>query len=225
VEPSSLRRLSTLVLFERFAVNEFFCRRQPGIVESEPKGPLDRALNWLTKEVISALTGKLGSVEQRKVNMHMHIPKSWPRVLIPRNSQRNEEYEKKLRDAIRQAIGERVKDMVKILVLATESGSQGRDYGGTLLDSVTSLVSRIIEIILKLSDEPMYQADLMGQTTMVQADDHHKINFYKAHGFKSVADVVLGNQNPRWHDVPVTIKIVSSPKSYCLLLTKSYVQR
>ncbi|KAF8812269.1 hypothetical protein BYT27DRAFT_7159461 [Phlegmacium glaucopus] len=151
-----------------------FIIAQPGVVESEPKGPLDRAFSWLTKEITSALTGKLGSAEQRK---------------------RNEEYEKKLGDAIRQAIGERVKDMVKIMVLATEPQSQGRNYDGTLLNSVTSL------------------ADLMGQTTMVQSNDLHKTEFYKVHHFKSVADVVLGDQNPRWHDMPVTIKIVSSSKN------------
>ena len=48
---------------------------------------------------------------------------------------------------------------------------------------------------------------------MVQSSDLHKTEFYKAHGFKSVADVVLGDQNPKWHDVPVNIEIVSRPKS------------
>lgn len=35
------------------------CYRQPGTVESTPKGPLDRVVGWLTKEITSALTGKL----------------------------------------------------------------------------------------------------------------------------------------------------------------------
>lgn len=55
---------------------------------------------------------------------------------------------------------------------------------------------------------------------MVQSTDLHNTEFYKAHGFKSVADVVLGDQNPAWHDVPVTIEIASEPKNdYCISLT------
>lgn len=129
------------------------------------------------------------------------------------NSQRNEEYEKKLQNAIHQAIGDRVKDMIKVMVLANESQSQGQHYDGILLDSVTSLVRRVIVIEKKSLDEPMNQADVMGQTTLVQSSDLHKTEFYKAHGFKDVADVVLGDQNPRWHSAPVIIKIVSRPKS------------
>ena len=107
--------------------------------------------------------------------------------------------------------------MVKVLVLATESKSQGQNYSGALLDSVTSLVSRYWKHIE--SSQRSQQADLMGQTTLVQSSDPHETEFYKAHGFKSVADVVLGDQNPRWHDVPVTIKIVSRPKSnFCVSL-------
>lgn len=64
-----------------------------------------------------------------------------------------------------------------------------------------------------------HQADLMGQATMVQCSDLYKSEFYSAHGFKSVADVVLGDQNPRWHNVPVTVKIVSRPQShFCMSL-------
>lgn len=71
------------------------------------------------------------------------------------NCQRNEEYEKKLRDAIHQVIGERVKDMIKVLALATEFESRRWRYDGTLLDSVTSLVSSAIGSILKSSAELM----------------------------------------------------------------------
>lgn len=41
------------------------------------------------------------------------------------------------------------------VVPATESESQRQDYSGALSDSVTSLVSRDIGNILKLSDEPI----------------------------------------------------------------------
>jgi len=146
-----------------------FIVAQPGVVESEPKGPIDRVITWLTNEITSVLIGKLGHAEQRK---------------------RNKEYETKLQDAIHKTIGARVKDMVKVIVLETESESQGKNYSGALLDSVTSL------------------ADLMGQATMVQCSDLQKSEFYNAHGFKSVANVVLGDENPKWHDVPVTIKIM-----------------
>lgn len=62
----------------------------------------------------------------------------------------------------------------------------------------------------------------MGQTTMVQSSDLHKTEFYKVHGFKSVADVVLGDQNPTWHDVPVTIKIVSKSKTHFHLINPTF---
>ncbi|KAF8165512.1 hypothetical protein B0H34DRAFT_242067 [Crassisporium funariophilum] len=103
---------------------------------------------------------------------------------------RHQEIEQKTRDAVRRAIGDRVKDMLKIMILATEPASQGHGYGGALLDGVTSL------------------ADVLGQPSMLYSSNIKNTEFYKSHGFAVVAEVVLGDKNPKWHEAPVIIRIM-----------------
>ncbi|KAJ3518078.1 hypothetical protein NLJ89_g94 [Agrocybe chaxingu] len=141
----------------------------PPSVVSEPTGPLDRTSTVIIRILTSILQRKIVSSEQRK---------------------RNQELEDKTKKAIENSLGDRVKDMVTIMILATDPDSRGRGYGGSLLDSVTSL------------------ADVMGQTSWLTSSNVANTEFYRIHGFKTIADIVLGDDNPEWHEQPVVVKLM-----------------
>ncbi|CAA7260022.1 unnamed protein product [Cyclocybe aegerita] len=101
-----------------------------------------------------------------------------------------QELEDKTKKAIENSLGDRVKDMVTIMILATDPESRGRGYGGSLLDAVTCL------------------ADVMGQSSWLTSSNVANTEFYRIHGFKPVADVVLGDDNPKWHERPVVVKLM-----------------
>lgn len=54
--------------------------------------------------------------------------------------QRTEEAQGKVHEAVSKSLGGRVDQMLYLDTLATEPASQGRGYGGALLDAITTLV-------------------------------------------------------------------------------------
>jgi len=103
---------------------------------------------------------------------------------------RNKEVEEKSKEVVNRVLGNRTKDMLNVILLATEPASQGYGYGGSLLDAVTSL------------------ADITGQASWLTSTNVRNTQFYNSHGFETVGEVVLGDQNPTWRRAPVLVKIM-----------------
>ena len=84
---------------------------------------------------------------------------------------------------------------------------QRQDYSGALLCSITSLVSRDIGSILKLSDEPTDQFNRPNDNSAIQWPSQNR-------DLQSAPDSrVLPTWSKCHHEMPVTIEIVSGAKS------------
>ncbi|KIM46362.1 hypothetical protein M413DRAFT_441454 [Hebeloma cylindrosporum] len=112
------------------------------------------------------------------------------RIGTAEQRKRNQEVEQKTQKALDMVLGDRVKDMLTIMILATEPSSQKRGYGGALLDAVTSL------------------ADITGQACWLNSSNIENKGFYESHGFQTVAEIVIGNENPTWHHPPIIAEIM-----------------
>ncbi|KIM46361.1 hypothetical protein M413DRAFT_441453 [Hebeloma cylindrosporum] len=93
---------------------------------------------------------------------------------------------------ISEILGDRIKDMIYVNLLATQPQSQGHGYGGALLDIVTRL------------------ADAQGRAAYLSSSNVLNAGFYNSHGFKTVGEVYLGDDNPEWHQEPIILRLVSS---------------
>ncbi|GLB42479.1 putative acetyltransferase (GNAT) domain containing protein [Lyophyllum shimeji] len=111
-------------------------------------------------------------------------------VRDPEAKKRQQEIVEKTRNALERALGDRIDKMWLVESLWTDPASQGRGYGGALLDSVTIL------------------ADWAGQSTWLQSSNVANTAFYERHGFETLAIVLLGDENPTWHEKPVVMSIM-----------------
>ncbi|XP_006460323.1 hypothetical protein AGABI2DRAFT_220269 [Agaricus bisporus var. bisporus H97] len=100
------------------------------------------------------------------------------------------EFETKMKNAISRSLGDQVKQMLYIDTLATEPASQGWGYGGALLESVGAL------------------GDMTNRAIWLKSTNEKNTSFYSFHGYKVVDAVVLGDDNPDWHNAPVVVKIM-----------------
>ncbi|KAF9057976.1 hypothetical protein BJ165DRAFT_1521308 [Panaeolus papilionaceus] len=108
---------------------------------------------------------------------------------------RNRELDAKIHEALNRLFGDRLEEMLTVNILATHPAVRRQGHGGALLDAVNSLV------------------DFTGQTAWLQCSNTKNIPFYNQHGYETVGEVLLGDQNPTWHNHPVTVSImVREPK-------------
>lgn len=77
--------------------------------------------------------------------------------------------------------------------LATHPDFQRRGYGGALVDAVTSL------------------ADAEGRSTYLFSSNPINTEFYNSHGFFTLAELLVGEDEPTWKKPPVPIALVSIP--------------
>ncbi|KDR83930.1 hypothetical protein GALMADRAFT_236428 [Galerina marginata CBS 339.88] len=105
---------------------------------------------------------------------------------------RNKETKEKIAKVTALVLGDRVNEMLYVSLLATEPQSQGQGLGSALLETVTSY------------------ADILGQSAWLVSSNVLNTGFYNSHGFKTVGEAYLGDDNSEWHQVPVIIRIVSS---------------
>ena len=54
------------------------------------------------------------------------------------------------------------------------------------------------------------QADAQGRATYLVSSNILNFEFYNSHGFETVGEVYLGDDNPGWHQEPITVQLVSS---------------
>lgn len=108
---------------------------------------------------------------------------------------RYKEMQTKTDDAIEKSIGERRHEMFVIASLMTHPAKQGRGYGTALVKAVTE------------------QADAMGRATWLHSSNTKaNTGFYRSLGFVTVAESVIGDDNPNWKGEPfVTAIMVREP--------------
>ncbi|TFK71807.1 hypothetical protein BDN72DRAFT_957825 [Pluteus cervinus] len=105
--------------------------------------------------------------------------------------QRRQEVHTKIHDAATTAFGNRLEDMYFLDVLAVEPESKGLGYDDALLSTFASIAKLTHKAIWLHTSNPA----------------HHR--FYETHGFRRVARLVIGDQNPNWHEPPVITYILS----------------
>ncbi|KDQ29465.1 hypothetical protein PLEOSDRAFT_1103485 [Pleurotus ostreatus PC15] len=96
----------------------------------------------------------------------------------------------KLASANERLYGDRVKNMVHIDGLATSPRGQGRGHAGALLDAVTA------------------KADAASRATYLESSNVANTGFYESHGFRTVGEIVCGDDNPAWKEPPVVVKLM-----------------
>jgi len=116
-------------------------------------------------------------------------------ILSPEQRKRDHEFATKADDLAKQSFGERLNEMWMIGMLCTEPESQGKGFGGALVEAITAM------------------ADAEGRATILFSSKVANVGFYGLHGFVRVADVLLGDDNPTWKGAPVCVPLmVREPK-------------
>jgi len=108
----------------------------------------------------------------------------------PKQRERYEEDKRKSKAVVQNTIGDNVKDMMYVNGICTSPASQGRGYGGAVLDSVTAI------------------ADAQRRAIWLISSNINNTGFYNSHGFITVGTYVLGDKNSEWHDAPVLVSIM-----------------
>ncbi|KAJ3518079.1 hypothetical protein NLJ89_g93 [Agrocybe chaxingu] len=95
----------------------------------------------------------------------------------------------KLDKVVAETIGDRAKDMIFINLLCTAPPSQHRGYASALLATITG------------------QSDSFGQAAWLESSNVLNTEFYNSHGFYTVGEALLGEENPTWTDKPVAVRV------------------
>jgi len=111
-------------------------------------------------------------------------------LATPEQKRRLGEEEAKITAAIKSTLGDRVKEMVVLDLLATAPGKQGHGYGSELATMVTS------------------EADAESRATMLVSSNIANTAFYESLGFRTIKEVVVGDDNPTWTEPPVILGIM-----------------
>ncbi|PPR04063.1 hypothetical protein CVT24_010638 [Panaeolus cyanescens] len=155
----------------------------------------------------------LGNTEGYSLTWDDHIL-NWVYTAIRKFDTR--EQKKRLEEVIektRRAIDESrlpqllFEDMLLVEILAVEPNSQRQGNGGALLDCV------------------LRYADRLGKWTWLHCSNVKNVTFYNRHGFQTITEVVLGDDNPEWDEPPVIRPIVGCIITIDLWLTNPDVGR
>ncbi|KAF8663375.1 hypothetical protein AX16_000950 [Volvariella volvacea WC 439] len=147
---------------------EAFLIATPDKETSKARTPGEKTLDWLTDLMLNGFA-KLAPAEQRK---------------------RQREVQDKTDKAVSSSLGDCINTMIYLDVIATDPYSQGRGYGGLLLNS-------LIEI-----------SNLTSRAIWLRSTKPENLRFYEKRGFRVASSVVIGDQNPEWHEAPVIMHIL-----------------
>ncbi|EMD40902.1 hypothetical protein CERSUDRAFT_80552 [Gelatoporia subvermispora B] len=112
----------------------------------------------------------------------------------PEQRKRKAEFITKHGIVAKEAIGDAVKEMIVLEAIATAPSQQRQGYGTMLVHIVTAM------------------ADEQGRYTWVTSSNIANTGFYESFGFRTVAEIAMGAENPTWKDPPVIVRImVRSP--------------
>ncbi|THH04939.1 hypothetical protein EW145_g5158 [Phellinidium pouzarii] len=109
------------------------------------------------------------------------------KLCSPEQRKRNAESLEKLQQAIHDSVGEKIKEMIYLKRLATAPRCQKKGYGSALVKAITDI------------------ADAEGRACYLVSSNINNSFFYNFHGFYTVAQTILGADNPSWDKKPVVI--------------------
>lgn len=125
-----------------------------------------------------------------------------------------DEFIRLMNEAVSRTIGDQADKMWYIDSLATDPGSQGQGFGGALLDSIATFVRHKLVLRDTQNLTTTLQADILSDTTWLQSSNIDNTGFYNSHGYFTVAEIVLGEDNPTWDGKPVVVSIVRRLQEY-----------
>ncbi|KAF9057978.1 hypothetical protein BJ165DRAFT_1521310 [Panaeolus papilionaceus] len=107
-------------------------------------------------------------------------------------ARRIKEYDTKMKKALEETpeLGENIKEMLLVELLATSPESQGRGYGSALLRAITLMT------------------DVLRQKSWLTSSNVKNTGFYNSHGFITVKEIILGDDNPNWEGPPVVVNLM-----------------
>ncbi|KAH8118717.1 hypothetical protein DFH11DRAFT_1568845, partial [Phellopilus nigrolimitatus] len=104
---------------------------------------------------------------------------------------------------VEEMLGADAPKMRAVNSLVTAEAFRRRGYGGALVDAIT------------------HMADAEGRSTYLLSSNPINTEFYNAHGFFSLAEVLIGENDPTWEKPPISIPLVRLcvvPFKDCLLI-------
>lgn len=109
--------------------------------------------------------------------------------------------------------------MINLTNLATVPEKQGRGYGTALVRHVTAQVPLHLirySIARFAHKDSLWQADVQQCSTWLTSSNVVNTKFYESCGFLTVAEILLGDNNPMWGKPPIVVPVVGVPLPSCL---------
>ncbi|KAL0947541.1 hypothetical protein HGRIS_013637 [Hohenbuehelia grisea] len=100
------------------------------------------------------------------------------------------EYRTKVRAVAEKSVGARYKDMVYLDGIATHPDHQRKGYADMLMEAVAAKI------------------DTIGKAAFLVSSNSANEKFYQAHGFSTVGEAVIGDENPTWDEKPIVVQIM-----------------
>ncbi|KAI5120670.1 hypothetical protein M0805_006959 [Coniferiporia weirii] len=89
-----------------------------------------------------------------------------------------------------EKLGDSAAEMIYIDLLATKPESQGQGYGSALLQTI------------------LFTADIQGRSVYLFSSNTANTPFYESFGLSIIGQLVLGDDNPKWHKPPVIVPLM-----------------
>lgn len=103
---------------------------------------------------------------------------------------REREFHRKMNPVIAEKIGHRKNSMIFVPLVFTAPESQGHGYASALLRKIGHI------------------ADLSDRACWLQSSNTANEPFYNSHGFVTVGETLLGDDNPRWDGDPIPVQLM-----------------
>ncbi|KAL5487674.1 hypothetical protein ACEPAI_5782 [Sanghuangporus weigelae] len=111
-------------------------------------------------------------------------------VLHSEQTKRAKELDSKSAKVVKDELGDKIQSMFYVDLLATNPEHQGHGYATALLKAV------------------LLAADLRGCATYLLSSNIANVPFYESFGFVRTADVLLGDDNPKWEHPPLAVALM-----------------
>ncbi|PCH33455.1 hypothetical protein WOLCODRAFT_147551 [Wolfiporia cocos MD-104 SS10] len=137
---------------------------------------------------ISTVHKVLDSVSKPCIRAKVHIlrPLGCTKEQLKRMNERNTKRAK----AIKSSLGDRLNELLTVGDLAVAPSKQGRGYGTKLMEYVTAT------------------ADKQNRGVFLTSSNAANTSFYERHGFRTVTQFVVGDENPSWDRPPVVASVM-----------------
>ncbi|KAI0048031.1 hypothetical protein FA95DRAFT_1491543, partial [Auriscalpium vulgare] len=121
------------------------------------------------------------------------------RALVPfmnycasrKQRRRLDELKRKITTAVQENLGDKAHEYFVLDLLVTHPAYQGHGYGSALLKALA------------------WMADAADRQTWLISSNTINNKFYESFGYRNIADIVLGDEDPDYDDEPFVVSLVS----------------